>query len=146
MERTPRIMDALDLTLAPPRAPRAELAGIIFLPRSIDKVRATLPGGKLGDYTISGFTETMLEMLGIGLADFVESVRTAHSDDDVAHFVSTHADADGIAKWHAYALARKPRGGNRDEAIKAYPFLADRDDIGISLDVLAEDDTLAFSR
>jgi hypothetical protein len=38
-------MDALDLTKAPPRAPRETLAGVVFLPRTIDKMRATLPGG-----------------------------------------------------------------------------------------------------
>lgn len=139
-------MDALDLTMAPPRAPRAELAGIIFLPRSIDKIRATLPGGKLGDYTIAGFTETMLGMFEIGLADFTEVVRKAANDDDVAAYVTAHVHPDGVASWHAYALQRKPRGGNRDEAVIAYPFLAGRDDIGISLDVLAEDDALAFLR
>ncbi len=139
-------MEPLDLTQGPPRAPRAELAGILFLPRSIDKIRATLPGGNLGDYTIAGFTETMLEMFEIGVADFTEAVRTAASDADVAAFVTARVHPDGVASWHAYALRRKPRGGNRDEAVIAYPFLAGRDDIGISLDVLAEDDAHTFAR
>ncbi len=139
-------MEPLDLTQAPPRPPRAELAGIIFLPRSIDKLRASLPGGKLGEYTIAGFTETMLNMFGIELADVMEAVRTSETDADVAAFVTSHVHGDGIARWHAYALARKPRGGNREEALAAYPFLAGRDDIGISLDVLAEDDRHHFSR
>ncbi|GAC1299815.1 MAG: hypothetical protein NVSMB19_04960 [Vulcanimicrobiaceae bacterium] len=139
-------MAPLDLTQAPPRPPRAELAGIMFLPRSIDKVRASLPGGKLGDYAIAGFTETMLTMFGIELADFTEVVRTAASDDDVAAFVTPRVAADAVARWHAYALARKPRGGNRDEAIAAYPFLAGRADLGASVDVLAEDDERSFRR
>lgn len=139
-------MEPLDLTQAPPRPPRTELAGIIFLPRSIDKVRATLPGGKLGDYAIAGFTETMLKMFRIELADFTEAVRAAASDDDVAAFVTSRADANGITTWHAYALRRKPRGGNREEALAAYPFLAGRDDIGLSLDVLEEDDRHSFAR
>ncbi|GAC1309760.1 MAG: hypothetical protein NVSMB21_16720 [Vulcanimicrobiaceae bacterium] len=139
-------MEPLDLTLAPPRQPRAELAGIIFLPRSIDKVRATLPGGKLGAYAIEGFTETMLRIFEISLSDFTTAVREAASDDEVAAFVTSRVDADAIASWHAYALQRRPRGGNRDEAIAAYPFLAGRDEIGISLDVLEEDDRVAFAR
>ncbi len=138
-------MDALDLTKAPPRAPRAELARILFLPRSIDKVRASLPGGKLGEYTIEGFTQTMLEALGISLADFTEAVRTAASDDEVAAFVTSHAKAGGVDVWHRYVTARQPRGGNREEAIAAYPFLAGRDDIGYSLDVLEEDDRHMFA-
>ena len=139
-------MEPLDLTQGPPRPPRAELAGVMFLPRSIDKIRATLPGGKLGEYVIAGFTTTMLETLGIGLADFTEAVRTAASDDEVATFVKSRATADGIASWHAYALARKPRGGDRDAAIATYPFLAGREEHGLSLDVLAEDDADMFSR
>ena len=67
-------MDALDLRKAPPRRPRAELADVVFMPRSIDKIRATLPGGDLGAYTISGFTATMFDMLGIALEDVATAV------------------------------------------------------------------------
>jgi hypothetical protein len=66
-EEMHRLMGPLDLRAAAPRAPRARLAGALFLPRSIDKVRATFPGGNLGDYAIEGFTEMMLEEFGITL-------------------------------------------------------------------------------
>lgn len=139
-------MEPLDLSQGPPRPPRAELAGIIFLPRTIDKIRATLPGGKLGEYTLAGFTETMLQMLGIEIADFTEIVRTAENDDAIAAYVGARAVAGGVERWHAYALHRKPRGGDIAAAIESYPFLAGRADHGISLDVLAEDDAYIFSR
>jgi hypothetical protein len=137
-------MDALDLRQAPPRRPRAELAGVVFLPRSIDKVRATLPGGDLGVYTISGFTATMFEMLGIALEDVTAAVRSATSDDDVAAYVREHARPGGVDAWHTYVLAREPKSGNRAEALLAYPFLADRPDLHLSLDVLEEDDRQTF--
>jgi hypothetical protein len=137
-------VDALDLRKAPPRRPRAELAGVVFMPRSIDKIRATLPGGELGAYTISGFTATMFDMLGIALDDVTATVRSAASDDDVAAYVREHARPDGIKAWHAYVLAREPRSGNRAEAIAAYPFLADHPDLRLSLDVLEEDDRQTF--
>jgi hypothetical protein len=137
-------VDALDLRKAPPRRPRAELAGVVFMPRSIDKIRATLPGGELGAYTISGFTATMFDMLGIALDDVTATVRSAASDDDVAAYVREHARPDGIKAWHAYVLAREPRNGNRAEAIAAYPFLADHPDLRLSLDVLEEDDRQTF--
>ena len=139
-------MDALDLRRSPPRTPRAELAGITFLPRSIDKVRATLPGGKLGVYKIEGFTQTMLDKLGISVADFTEAVRTAKSDDDVAAFVTANAQPGSIEAWHDYVGQRKPKDGNREEALVAYPFLADRPDLVFSLDVLEEDDRHMFAR
>lgn len=137
-------MDALDLRQAPPRRPRAELAGVVFIPRSIDKIRATLPGGDLGAYTISGFTATMFDMLGIALEDVTAAVRSAASDDDVAAYVREHARPGGVDAWHTYVFAREPKNGNRAEAIAAYPFLAERPDLRLSLDVLEEDDRQTF--
>ncbi len=138
-------MEALDLSLGPPRPPRAELAGVIFLPRSIDKVRATLPGGKLGFYQIAGFTQMMLDALGISLDSFTFAVKNATSDEDVAAFVRRSTMAQERTKWNAFIEAREPRGGNRSEAIVVYPWLAARPDLILALDVLAEDDKQIFA-
>ncbi|MEA2690146.1 MAG: hypothetical protein QOD51_2753 [Candidatus Eremiobacteraeota bacterium] len=65
-------MEPLDLFSAHPRKARAALAGVTFLPRSIDKFRAALPGGNLAGYSLEGFAGRMLENLGIapdGLAN-----------------------------------------------------------------------------
>ena len=43
-------MEPLDLTTRPPRAPRESLAGLAFMPRTIDKLRAEMPGGNMGKY------------------------------------------------------------------------------------------------
>ncbi|MGD0050199.1 MAG: DUF5069 domain-containing protein [Vulcanimicrobiaceae bacterium] len=138
-------MEPLDLRKAPPRRPRATLAGIVFLPRSIDKLRATLPGGDLGLYNVPGFTTAMLEQLGIGVEELTDVVRTAATDDDVAAYVTAHAKPGGIEAWNAFILARQPAGGDRDLAISRYPFLADRAEIGLGVDVLEEDDALMFN-
>jgi hypothetical protein len=37
-------MKPLDLTKTPPRSPREQLVGLVFIPRMIDKMRALLPG------------------------------------------------------------------------------------------------------
>jgi hypothetical protein len=129
-------MEALDL----------RHAAIPFLPRSIDKARATFPGGSLGLYQIDGFTIYMLEHLNISLEAFVEAVRAASSDDEVAAFVVAHTDATRIAAWRAYVFDRKPFHGDREKAIGMFPFLADRQDLVYSLDVLAEDDRLTYER
>jgi len=138
-------LEALDLTKAAPRAPREELAGIRFLPRSIDKIRATLPGGNIGVYLIEGLTAIMLDALGITVAAFTDAVRGANGDDDIAAFVSAHAEPGGIAAWHRFVDARQPQGGDPDKAVAAYPFLAGRVDLGLSLDVIAEDDRIHFA-
>ena len=139
-------MEALDLTIGPPRAPREELAGIRFLPRSIDKIRATLPGGVVGEYLIEGLTTIMLDALGITVAAFTDAVRAAQSDDEIAAFVIAHAKPGGIEVWHRFIDARQPQGGDPSKALEAYTFLAGRSDLGLSLDVIAEDDRLFFAR
>jgi predicted trehalose synthase len=139
-------MKPLDLTTAPPRAPRESLAGIVFLPRTIDKVRATLPGGDSGAYNIPGFSEMMLEALGIELDAFRAAVADANDDDGVAAFVTAATSSDRIGRWNALILARLPRNGDRSAALEAYPWLHKRPDLVLALDVLEEDDRQHFAR
>jgi hypothetical protein len=129
-------MEPLDLSTTRPRATRAELAGVTFLPRSIDKFRAALPGGNLAGYTIEGFTSRMLENLGIAQADLQAVVAAATSDADVARYVSEHAVAGGADVWNTYVLNRELYLGNRVEAIAENPWLADHPEIQKSLDFL----------
>jgi hypothetical protein len=138
-------MDVLDLSTKPPRPPRAELGGIIFLPRSIDKARATLPGGDPGPYVLRGFTTMMLEHLEISEAAFVGAVAAAASDADVLAFVNEHSSAEHVAAWNAFVSARQPRNGDRVAALESYPWLGERPDLIIGLDVLAEDDIRYFN-
>ena len=78
-------MTPLDLTKAPPRSPREELAGLCMLPRMIDVARAKLPGGNLGTYQIGrGMSARVLAHLGIEVDEFVEAVRDATTDEEVA--------------------------------------------------------------
>jgi hypothetical protein len=129
-------MEPLDLSKARPRATRAELAGITFLPRSIDKFRAALPGGNLAGYTIEGFTTRMLENLGITPAALQAVVAAAASDEDVARYVREHAVAGGADAWNEYARNRELYLGNRAEAIAENPWLAEHPEIKYSLDFL----------
>ena len=137
-------MDVLDLSTKPPREPRTELGGIIFLPRSIDKARATLPGGDPGPYVLRGFTTMMLEHLGITEEAFVGAVAAASNDADVLAFVNGKTSAEQIAAWNTFVSARQPRNGDRVAALEVYPWLGERPDLTIGLDVLAEDDIRYF--
>jgi hypothetical protein len=137
-------MEPLDLSNAHPRPTRAELAGIVFLPRSIDKFRASLPGGNLNGYTVEGFTGQMLEKLAISPEAFLKAVGDAKTDEDIARFVRERAVAGGADAWNTYALNREVFRGNRAEAIAEYPWLADHPELKYSLDFLqyAEDNGL----
>jgi hypothetical protein len=82
-------MAPLDLTKEPPRSPREELGGLCMLPRMIDIARAKLPGGDIGQYQIGrGMSGLVLRHLGMGVDEFVECVRNAVNDDEVAAQVS----------------------------------------------------------
>lgn len=138
-------MEPLDLSKQAPRLPRAELDGIIFLPRSIDKARAYLPGGNRNAFNIPGVTGTMLERFGIPEADFVAAVGAASNDAAVVAFVRRHANQTTVDEWNAFVKAREPRG-NRDlpEVLEIYPWLKDHPELRLVLDILAEDDRRIF--
>ncbi|MDP9110564.1 MAG: DUF5069 domain-containing protein [Candidatus Eremiobacteraeota bacterium] len=138
-------MDALDLRTAPPRSGRAELAGIVFLPRTIDKARATLPGGNSGEYRMQGFSERFLDTVGIPVADFTTAVAGASSDDDVVRFLRASTSPEKIAEWNDFILQRQPSGGDREAAYTNYPWLRERPDLILALDVLEEDDRRLFA-
>ena len=129
-------MEPLDLSKGHPRAARAELAGVTFLPRSIDKFRAALPGGNLSGYSLDGFTGRMLEAVGISADAFQAAVAAAHGDDDIASYVREHAVAGGAEEWNSFVLNRELYGGNRAEAIADNPWLAEHPEIRMSLDLL----------
>lgn len=135
-----RRMDALDLSKAPPRKPHAELGGVIFLPRSIDKARATLPDGERNQYNVPGFTTRMLEKLGITPDDFIAAVAAANSDDDVLAYVRERTAQAQIDEWNAFTKVSQPRNGDRTEAQKIFTWLGERPDLTLTLDILEEDD------
>ena len=78
-------MTPLDLSKQPPRSPREELGGLCMLPRMIDVARAKLPGGNIGEYQIGrGMSGVLLRHLGMEVGEFVELVRNAADDEEVA--------------------------------------------------------------
>jgi hypothetical protein len=56
-----------------------------MLPRMIDIARAKLPGGNVGEYQIGrGMSGRVLAHLGLAAGEFVECVRSAADDEEVA--------------------------------------------------------------
>lgn len=91
-------MDPLDLTKHPPRSARAMLDGLVMLPRTIDKMRALLPGGNIGVYHVDGFSVRMMSAVGIEPDALQAEVARASSGDEVAAWVRAHAD---VSKYEA---------------------------------------------
>jgi len=90
-------MEPLDLRAQPPRSPYAELDGLMLLPRTIDKLRASLPGGNTGDYyingVIKGISGYLLERLGITEEELRDTVARAADEEEVAAWLRTRSDA-----------------------------------------------------
>ena len=140
-------MDALDLTARPPRSSSEQLGGLIMLGRTIDKLRATLPGGNPGVYYIRGFSATMLKELGIEEDALRDVVARADSDDDVVAWVREHSDPSRYDEINA--LLRKRRIADRiDDAdfVARYPVIASLPPEMPLIEMLDHDDRAMFER
>ncbi len=128
-------MEPLDLSARPPRSCYAELDGLMLMPRTIDKLRAQLPGGNPGGYWINGkikgISGFMLEQLGISETDILQAVKDAKSDDDVALWLRERVDASLYPQLNQTLRRIRPRhaedpeyfGQVYAEVLKAYPEL-----------------------
>lgn len=118
-------MEPLDLSTRPPRSPGERLGGLIMLGRTIDKLRASLPGGKLGAYYIRGFSATLLKELGIDEETLRGVVAHAKDENEVAGWVREHSDPARYDEINA--LLRKRKIADRvDDAdfVARYPSIA----------------------
>ncbi|MFN2461597.1 MAG: DUF5069 domain-containing protein [Candidatus Velthaea sp.] len=90
-------MEPLDLRSSPPRSPRVQIGGLYMLARTIDRARASLPGGNPGMYDSvdQGLSAALFEALGIVPAEFVATVANADIEENVvAKLRARCADAD----------------------------------------------------
>jgi Domain of unknown function (DUF5069) len=89
-------MEPLDLSVRPPRSCYEELDGLMLLPRTIDKMRALLPGGNPGVYLINahipGVSGYLLGRLGVTEDEFRDAVIAAEDDDGVAAWLRSRTD------------------------------------------------------
>jgi hypothetical protein len=139
-------MEPLDLRKAPPRSPNVQVGGLYMLARTIDKIRATLPGGNPGVYYIKGFSQRLLEELGIAEDDLRAVVALAASDDEVAAWVRRHSDP---SKYDAInASLRAPTVGqrlDRPDFVERYPIVKQLPKEMPILDMLEHDDREMFA-
>jgi len=138
-------MEPLDLSKRPPRSPRERLDGVVLVPRTIDKLRATLPGGNLGSYKVHGFSTRMLEMIGVSEADLLEAVRSASSDADVAAWLRANADTKAYPRVNEHFESLTTESVSDPENYhRLYP-VARRLGLTNRFDVLEADDREAFA-
>ena len=101
----------MDLTRDYPRGPREQLAGMMLLPRAIDKARAQLEG-KLGEYVYYGcrFNRHLFNTLGVTDDEFLDAVRRSPDDEAVLEWIREYVrpERDKIEKMHEWVLHNEP--------------------------------------
>ncbi len=139
-------MDPLNLRAAPPRSPYVELGGLVMLARTIDKVRATLPGGDSGEYYIKGFSQRLLDELGVSEEALRDAVAAARNDDDVVAWVRERTDPDSYARINAALRSRSvEQQQDRPGFFERYPDAREVSGSTPMFDVLELDDARMFS-
>lgn len=143
-------MEPLDLTVRPPRGPRERLAGCVFLARTIDKLRAELPGGKLGAYVVVGprsISAYVLHKLKIDVDELRGVVARAANDDEVAAWLGERVDPAAVAQINAKLDASRVDALPPDEwefVANLHPLLRERPDLRTTYELLEADDAASF--
>lgn len=92
----------LDLTAAPPRSAWERLDGLLLMPRTIDKLRAKLPGGKLGAYlTHQGLSQLLLRIIHVEEALLLAAVAAAACEAEVAAWLRDRGASSRYEKANA---------------------------------------------
>ncbi len=141
-------MTPLDLTLQPPRASREPILGFFLLARTIDKLRAELPGGNIGPYLNhdAGFSAFIVKRLGLEMDTFRTVVAGAASEDDVVAWLAERVDpaqAPALnAKLETFVVERM---SPEDQVLvrERHPVMTERSDLSKILDILDAEDARA---
>jgi hypothetical protein len=99
------------------------MAGWIYLPRFVDKVRLHLGGQLHSDYqenfAYKGFDARLLTAAGITAEAFIEMVRGFPTDGQVCDWVRTNVNPHRTVERSAFNLAVPQSGRDADPAVQA---------------------------
>jgi hypothetical protein len=145
-------MESLDLTLGPPRSCYVELDGLMLVPRTIDKLRARLPGGNAGVYFINGtqmkgISGYLLERLGVTENALLETVRMAPDEASIAAWLREQTDATAYPAINQTLRRIKPKH-TENEALFRQEYietLHERPELEYIVDIIDADDLRRFA-
>ena len=144
-------MEPLDLTTRPPRSPRETLAGLAFLPRTVDKLRAEMPGGNMGPYfnRPDGMSAVLCKRAGLDMEELRAVVAAAADEEEVASWVrervSPQAAAEVSAKLATLTMDRLPPEF-QERVRQNHPVLAQRPDLNTFFEIFEADDAATYPR
>jgi hypothetical protein len=129
---------------------RETILGFYLLPRTIDKLRAELPGGNAGAYLNheTGFSAYIVRRLGLDMNDFRAAVAAAPDEADLVAWLAARIDtalAPALnAKLETFVVERMSAEDQR-LVRERHPVMAQRPELSNILDVLDADDELTFA-
>ena len=138
-------MTPLDLRERPPRPTRELLLGFYMLARTIDKLRAELPGGDLGEFLNhdTGFSAYVVRRLGLDMDDVRDIVERAQDERTVVAWLAARVDlslAPALnAKLETFVVERMTPE-DRVLVAERHPVMATRPELSRILDILDAQD------
>jgi hypothetical protein len=143
-------MTPLDLRSQPPRRTRETVLGFYLLARTIDKLRAELPGGNIGPYVNhdTGFSAYVVRRIGLDMNEFRDAVATATDESALIAWLSSRVDTTSApalnAKLETFVVDRM---SSDDQTLvrERHPVMAVRPDLSKILDILDADDAYTFT-
>jgi hypothetical protein len=109
-------MEPLDLKRQPPRGPRETMLGVMFLPRTIDKLRAELPGGDLAGYFTDwklGISSYLMHKLKLDFDELRAVVESAQNEDAVIAWLRPRIDPAIVDELNGKLMGMKLNPQNR---------------------------------
>ena len=143
-------MEPLDLTARPPRSPREKLAGCVFMARTVDKLRAELPGGNPGDYIVAGsrsISSYVLHKLRIGIDELRDVVSRARDEAEVEAWLRERLDPAVVEEVNGKVAAMRVDALNEDDkafVLDRHPLMRGKP-LGATFEFLEADDAAHFA-
>ncbi|HEV3087005.1 MAG TPA: DUF5069 domain-containing protein [Candidatus Elarobacter sp.] len=142
-------MQPLDLRFRPPRGPRETMLGLYFLPRTLDKLRAEMPGGSMGPYLNEprGISAFLCRRLGIDMEDLRAEVIAADDEDEVVAWLRERIDPAKVEETNRKleSLTIERLSPEDQEMVRHHhPILAQRPELVTFLDIFEADDAATY--
>jgi hypothetical protein len=142
-------MTPLDLRTRAPRSTRETMLGFYFLPRTVDKLRAELPGGNMGHYLNhdTGFSAYVVRRLGLDMDEFRRAVGEASDEPAVVEWLASRIDPATAAALNAKLetfVVERMSPENQVLVRERHPVMAERPELSKVLDILDADDRRIF--